>query len=391
MSSPQRVITDTNRAPLVQVLGLMFLVIAVLASFVRSGTKIHMIKTLKADDILAIVSSLFAIGQSIAVFVACENGLGNLFDSLSPSNIDTFFRMQSYYAANAMFIASLTCSKLSGAMGLRLLTLDSQRWLILGCEITVGAWGVSALVASLFQCSLPSPWDYTDSARCIDLNTFWTYYSAANIVTDVAIIAIMVDNVRRIQTSWGKKTLVIGVFGCRILVIPAAAAQIYFTGRAYQSEDRTFSLWEVTIAAQLVQCLAIFTVCAPNLKPFLDSLESGQIRVDDMRRQGKSSSNGYPSYPSKNSRNKSGQNSAIVSKPRTRKSTDMFATDGSQRSEIHELVDLSKHKAQASNTVGVEQKRSWDESSRKSHSSQTILIHQSWQVDVQPTPNSAFD
>lgn len=102
-------------------------------------------------------------------------------------------------------------------MGLRLLTLDSQRWLILGCEITVGAWGVSALVASLFQCSLPSPWDYTDSARCIDLNTFWTYYSAANIVTDVAIIAIMVDNVRRIQTSWGKKTLVIGVFGCRIL------------------------------------------------------------------------------------------------------------------------------------------------------------------------------
>lgn len=58
MSSPQRVITDTNRAPLVQVLGLMFLVIAVLASFVRSGTKIHMIKTLKADDILAIVSSV---------------------------------------------------------------------------------------------------------------------------------------------------------------------------------------------------------------------------------------------------------------------------------------------------------------------------------------------
>lgn len=58
MSSPQRIITDTDKAPLVEVLSMMFLVIAVLACFVRSGTKIHMVKALKIDDILAVAAAV---------------------------------------------------------------------------------------------------------------------------------------------------------------------------------------------------------------------------------------------------------------------------------------------------------------------------------------------
>jgi hypothetical protein len=58
MSYSQKVITDTNKAPLVQVLALLFAVIAILACFVRAGTKIHMVKTLKKDDILAIIATV---------------------------------------------------------------------------------------------------------------------------------------------------------------------------------------------------------------------------------------------------------------------------------------------------------------------------------------------
>jgi phosphatidylglycerophosphate synthase len=58
MSSPQRIISDTNKAPLVQVLTLMFLVIAILACVVRISTKVHMVKSLKVDDILVIVSTV---------------------------------------------------------------------------------------------------------------------------------------------------------------------------------------------------------------------------------------------------------------------------------------------------------------------------------------------
>lgn len=51
-------------------------------------------------------------------------------------------------------------------------------------------------------------------------------------------------------------------------------------------EDPAFDPWRTTISNQLVQCLSIATACIPYLKPFLDSLESGLLRVDDMRRRG---------------------------------------------------------------------------------------------------------
>ncbi|KAI5458829.1 hypothetical protein BGZ63DRAFT_52695 [Mariannaea sp. PMI_226] len=385
MAYSQRIITDTNKAPLIQVLTLMFLVIAILACFVRSGTKIHMIKRLRLDDTLAVLATVFAIGQSITVFAACESGLGKPFDKLSTSKIDTFFKTQ--YAANAMFIASVLCAKFSGTIGLRMMSRNSHKWIILTCEVVIGLWGFSALFVNFFQCQLPTPWDYSDRHRCINRSAFWTYYSAANIATDIAIVAIMVENARKIHTSWSKKILVISVFGSRIFVVPAAVVQIIYSNRAFASDDFTFSSWEAAITVQLVQCLAIFTVCVPNLKPFLDSLESGQTRVDDLRRQGKSSSNGYATYKPGHSGYRSAQNSAMASRARPAEAVDEIATSASHRNmrgDVHELVDMSNSRTAQGTTVTTEAKKeSWDGQSHISHTSQTILIHQTWQVDVQ--------
>ncbi|EXL65375.1 hypothetical protein FOPG_18395 [Fusarium oxysporum f. sp. conglutinans race 2 54008] len=75
------------------------------------------------------------------------------------------------------------------------------------------------------------------------------------------------------------------VFGSRILVIPAIAVQIYHSNKAFASTDVTFANWEAAIALQLVQCLSIVTICIPSFRPLLNSLESGQIRIDDLRRR----------------------------------------------------------------------------------------------------------
>jgi hypothetical protein len=49
-----------------------------------------------------------------------------------------------------------------------------------------------------------------------------------------------------------------------------------------------------------------------------------------------------------------------------------------QRSEIHEMEDFGKKPRHDHET-------SWDGQSRSSHSSQKILIHQTWQVDIEST------
>ena len=44
--------------------------------------------------------------------------------------------------------------------------------------------------------------------------------------------------------------------------------------------------WTVKICTQVIQCLSIISACFLYLKPFLESVESGFIRSDDIRRRG---------------------------------------------------------------------------------------------------------
>ncbi|KAH7190685.1 hypothetical protein BKA60DRAFT_230217 [Fusarium oxysporum] len=375
MHPTQEVITDTNKSPLVQVLTLMFLVIFLLSCSVRIGTKILMTKTLSVDDILTIAATVFAIGQSIATFIGCDNGLGKPASRLDSREISIFFKSQ--YASNTMFVASVFCCKLPCTVCLRMISRESQRWIVLGFEAVVGWWGASALIINLFQCELPTPWIYTNDKRCIDRTAFWTYYSITNITTDIGIIIVFCENVLKIQIPWSKKIFVMSVFGSRILIIPAIAVQIYLSNKAFASTDFTFANWEAAIALQLVQCLSIVTVCIPSFRPLFNSLESGQIRIDDLRRQGKSGSSSYPNKRPEYSGYRSSQISPLGTILRTMRSAEEATVTESQLSTVHELTDLSKVNHIRSNKLTTEQKRgTWDEPCRTSHSSEIILIQQ---------------
>ncbi|TQV90437.1 PTH11-like integral membrane protein [Cordyceps javanica] len=399
MPSPQReLVTDRNKSPLIQILAWMFLVIAVLSCIARSGTKLYMVKRLKTEDWYAIVATIAACGQYIALVAGGYQGLGKHAADLKPDKVNG--ALQGQYAADILFIASLFCAKIATAMMTTTISQRSHKRMIQAVELLIALWAASGLFVVFFQCQLPNPWYYVER-KCIQRVAFWSYFSVLNIATDLLLIAIMVENVRRIQTSWSKKTLVICVFGSRIFVTPAVVAQIIFLKRSFSTTDPTFDTWELTIITAVVSCISILAVCVPNLKPFLDSLESGQIRVDDLRRQGKSSSGGYPSYNRNgygghgsggggrshhhhhHHHQAAGGGSSSQSSRR-----DPLASKASQRSKVFEMVDMHKTKRQESQPPPPPQPSpgegdtAWD---GQSHTSQTILIQQTktWYVDVE--------
>lgn len=161
-------------------------------------------------------------------------------------------------------------------------------------------------------------------------------------------------------------------------------------------------MWKLAVSVQVVQCLSILTICIPNLKPFLDNLESGQIRVDDLRRQGKSSSNGYGS----NRGYRSGQNSSGPGNSKNSKNSnsrsphtiDALASATSQKSKLFELVEIPKGKRGNGNSSAEGTRHDGKDSSKdstvawdgQSHTSQTILIQQTktWHVDVESRHDS---
>ena len=62
--------------------------------------------------------------------------------------------------------------------------------------------------------------------------------------------------------------------------------KLVFWNRNPNPTDPSLDNWPAVICTQIIQCLSICSACFLYLKPLLDSVESGFIRSDDIRRRG---------------------------------------------------------------------------------------------------------
>lgn len=168
-------------------------------------------------------------------------------------------------------------------------------------------------------------------------------------------------------------------------IIPAAVCHIVYVNKAaqaYKSTSDTFEFWPPVIIRQVVQCLSIATACIPYLKPFLDNLESGQMRAGDALLYIKSGSGNSGNKSSRTrERKKTGADSHTAQSAQK-------SNPGSSATRPFELSDIANNHKGAKMTTTImhdDAQPSWD---GQSQSSQTVLVQQSWRVDVEARPNS---
>lgn len=150
-------------------------------------------------------------------------------------------------------------------------------------------------------------------------------------------------------------------------IVPAIAAQLYFTIVRMKTNDFTFDYWELTLAIQIVQCLSILSICIPVLKPLMDNAESG-LRLADSRRVGQFDS----AYAE---RSGSGTRSRTYIKGGSRVDRSGRDVLNSKKSDVFEMTTPKSKPGTSSG-----HRKGWD---NQSHTSQTILIQQTWYVDVE--------
>jgi hypothetical protein len=79
----------------------------------------------------------------------------------------------------------------------------------------VVGWWVGCTVASFTNC-IPLKWSwinsFADPRYCFDYNLFWMVSGSCEIVLDVLILSMPVSVVVRMQMSWRRKGLVLGIF-----------------------------------------------------------------------------------------------------------------------------------------------------------------------------------
>ncbi|KAF2869232.1 hypothetical protein BDV95DRAFT_609459 [Massariosphaeria phaeospora] len=282
----QTIVSATNRTPVIQIVTWLCLITSTLAFTAHACIKIFSLRVCSAETLLGGLSLVFSAAQSVAVTIQAANGFGQPAESLSEAQVRA--SIKSGYAAEIFLMVAMGLSKMAMVAFIHGLT---PRKVDRGFNYALGGfavlWTASSVLVSAFQCGASQPWDLRSSA-CIDRFAWWYAVGILNIGSEVAIVALEVGMMVPLHITRLRKLSIISLFACRLFFPVAAAVQLHVFQQDSKGElryDFMLGYWRSTICTQVMQCLAIVTTALPYAKLFMDTFDSGLVRVDDLRRR----------------------------------------------------------------------------------------------------------
>ncbi|ORX91865.1 hypothetical protein BCR34DRAFT_271458 [Clohesyomyces aquaticus] len=273
--------------PFLNVITWVLLVTSGLAVLTRLVTKRALKRGIGVDDAFVVAALVTSIGSGVSVCIQTANGLGRNFGSLDPYQIEAYEKSE--YANKLLYIATLAFAKLSIISLLMILTASPlHHWIGRSLAASIAVWGVLSIFASAFQCGAHEPWRRLNSSgenlsHCINESEFWRATCIINMLTDLALILFPVQIIVPLQTSAGKKAMILAFFGTRIFDIIGTCIQLAYI-HAFETPNPTQAMWKWTLTTQIIACITIITSCVPYLRPVFEAIPSGMYAADEPRR-----------------------------------------------------------------------------------------------------------
>ena len=272
---PHGKITRDNLGPYAVVTTWICSCMSILFVLARIFVRTTLSKRFGSDDALILLALLMALGQSVALNLAVDSGLGQHQSSLTSSQ--TLAYSKSIYSSEILSMAIFCLCKLTLIAMLRLITPSGRHHLwfkILGSFII--GWTVSAIFALAFQCQLPRPW-VTFGTACIGRGALLYFNGIINIMTDAVIMIWPAMIMWRVKIGVKQRMVIMGLFCSRITVCVAAAIQLSTLHWYTPGSDQTWNNLYPSLWNQVTTHLSVICACVPSMKPFFDRLQSSLI------------------------------------------------------------------------------------------------------------------
>jgi hypothetical protein len=162
-----------------------------------------------------VIAAVFAIGNTIAISLAVNSGLGKRAHAITTDNISKIQR--EVYAATILYVLTVGLSKFSMcAFLMRLAATKLHKLAIVVLGVVVICWTIAITTSVVFECALPHPWEVF-SGKCIDPMALWTPATVVDVCTDVAMIFIPIHIVWGLQMQGQRKAVVVFIFLVRLV------------------------------------------------------------------------------------------------------------------------------------------------------------------------------
>lgn len=272
--APIAALTTDDLGPINTIVAIVLPVTSALIAAVRMATRKNTLPQFEADDFVFGIGLMFAVLASILSHLCVRAGLGRHQATLSEDRVVVYFKY--FWTTQILNVIALASAKTSLVLlfkriaPIQIEPLLTFRWL----TFMVIVYALICLSTIAFQCQLPQPWILSPT-KCSTHGTVYYATTSLNILTDAVLALWIFPVIRRLKMEIQTKTVVMSVFGSRLLVCLADVGRIIVIHEALQSEDQTRSQLLWAIMDQIVVHLSINHATLPRIQTFLSHLQIG--------------------------------------------------------------------------------------------------------------------
>ncbi|KAF7950059.1 hypothetical protein EAE96_007361 [Botrytis aclada] len=221
-----------------------------------------------SDDVMIYIALFFLFMAFAACLIGLYYGLGRHTAALSTPEIVSYAK--SLIAFECLYVTCVCCTKLS--LLLMYCRIFPVRSIKIGSLVLGGlsvAWCISIIMVSVFQCiPIQKIWNPTLEGHCINLKVAFIGNAIPNILTDVAILALPMQQVWGLHTSVMQKTHISFVFLLGSFVIFTSIYR-FTTLFQFHPADTTWTLATAEVWCVVESASGIMSACLPTLGPLV--------------------------------------------------------------------------------------------------------------------------
>ncbi|KAK5729898.1 hypothetical protein LTR17_011537 [Elasticomyces elasticus] len=289
-SPPFAVITEDDQRGVIYITSGLALATALVCLVVRAYVRMGLGQAVGKDDYAIVASFLFMIAQSIALFAATANGLGETSTSVTHGQEESMQKvslcvfiaatqsdlwLQALLAVDVLYILTLWSSRCSSVLFFERLSRGTRHELVwtsmLGGTAVLGTASVFTVV---MRCNMSNAWLFIDQ-HCTGLLDRWIAVTVFDILFEIVLFLHPAYMIANLQMASKIKVNVIGAFAGRLLIIIPLALHLS-TIRSFYSWTNGAIVSSYDAAApfiytQITLALSIIMPTIPMLQPFLQA------------------------------------------------------------------------------------------------------------------------
>ncbi|TGO82552.1 hypothetical protein BPOR_0807g00010 [Botrytis porri] len=224
---------------------------------------------LRATSVAIVLLAVFFLFMAFATcIIGLYFGLGRHTAALSTPEIVSYAK--SLIAFECLYVTCVCFTKLSLLLMYR--RIFPVRSIKIGSLVIGGlsvAWCISIIMVSVFQCvPIQKIWNPTLEGHCVNLKASFIGNAIPNILTDVAILALPMQQVWGLHTSVMQKTHISFVFLLGSFVIFTSIYR-FTTLFQFQPADITWTLATAEVWCVVESASGIMSACLPTLGPLV--------------------------------------------------------------------------------------------------------------------------